>query len=100
MRLCNSIILQLKIPELNFASMFTIFNLFSSSPIFFYFMVIPIKLFYQKPTSHKGDFFTCHHIYKDFLLWIYVFLGPTSLTSIVFQVKSVTVTVKTVKAGI
>ena len=58
-RLCNSIILQLKLPELNFVSMFTIIIHSNLVPCqyFVYFMVVLIKLFYQKPICGKSDFF-------------------------------------------
>ena len=57
-------------------------------------MVIPMKSFCQKLISSEIEHFTCCHIHVYIMLYVDVFLTPTSLASIVFQVKIV------VKSGI
>ena len=46
------------------------------------FMVIPIESFYQKPITGEGDCFTYCHIHLYIILYVNIFLTPTSLTSI------------------
>ena len=58
------------------------------------FMVIPMNSFCQKSISGEIDHFTCCHIHVYKMLYVDIFLTPTSLASIVFQVKIV------VKSGI
>ena len=47
-----------------------------------------MKSFYQKPFSGKSNYFTCC---CNMLFSVDIFFSPTSFTSLVFQVKSVTV---------